>query len=124
MQIEDYIDHDGDDEKQDGYHGEEVDFVADSLEVFEELLLFEGVAVGCFADHLELIFDAFEGGVLIGDLGTELVLLRLEGADAFFDGSEVDGRGRGAGRGCGTEVGAMRLETAVPMLPSSKGRMR
>jgi hypothetical protein len=103
VEVEDDVDHDGDDEEQEGDHGKDVDLVANPFEVFEELLLLEGVAVSGFADHFELIFDALEGGVLLDDLGAELALLGLEGADAFFEGGEVDGgwwrRGPVGGRG-------------------------
>jgi hypothetical protein len=115
VQVEDDVDHDGDDEEQEGDHGEYVDLVADALEVFKELLLLEGVAVGGFADHLELIFDALEGGVLIGDLGAEVVVLGLEGADALFEGGEVDGRRRWRGpvRRRGHEVGDGGADVAI-----------
>jgi hypothetical protein len=56
--------------------------------------LLEGVAVGGFADHFELIFDALEGGVLLDDLGAEFTLLGLERADAFFEGSKIQRWGR------------------------------
>ena len=92
VEVEDDVDHDGDDEEQEGDHGKDVDLVANPFEVFEELLLLEGVAVSGFADHFELIFDALEGGVLLDDLGAELALLGLEGADAFFKGCQVDRR--------------------------------
>ena len=42
MQVEDDVDHDGDDEEEEGDHGKDVDLVADALEVFEEFLLLEG----------------------------------------------------------------------------------
>ena len=115
VQIEDDVDHDRNDEEQEGDHGKDVDLVADALEIFEEFLLFEGVAVGGFANHIELIFDALERGILVGDLGAQLVLLCLERADAFFDWGEVDGRRRGCGpvRGRGHEVGDGCADVAI-----------
>jgi hypothetical protein len=92
VQIEDDVDHDGDDQEQEGDHGKDVDLVTDALEIFEELLLFEGVAVGGFANHFELIFDALERSVLIGDLSAEFTVLCLERGDALFERGKVDGR--------------------------------
>ena len=118
VQVEDDVDHDGDDEEQEGDHGEYVDLVADALEVFKELLLLESVAVGGFAHRLKLIFDAFERGILIGDLGAEFALLGLERADALFEWGEIDGRrwrrrGRGPVGRRGHEVGDGGADVAI-----------
>jgi len=57
-------------EDDDAGDGEIADAVTDGAEVFDHFLLFEGVAVGGFADALELIFDALEGGDLFLHLAT------------------------------------------------------
>lgn len=118
VQVEDDVDHDGNDEEQDGGHGKDVDLVADAFEVFHQLLLLEGVAVSGFADHIKLIFNALEAGVLLDDLGAEFALLGLEGADAFFEGGEIDRRrwrcGPVSGRGWrGHQVGNGGADVAV-----------
>lgn len=115
MQVENNVDRYRADEKQEGDYCEYVDLVADAFEVFKELLLLEGIAVGGFADRFELVFDALERCVLVSDLRAELALLCLERADALFEGSEVDGRcwRRGPVRRRSHEIGDSGADVAI-----------
>jgi hypothetical protein len=57
-----------------------------ALEIFNQLLLLEGVAVSGFADRFQTIFDTFERVVLFDDLVAQLTVLSLEFGQAVFDG--------------------------------------
>ncbi len=107
MEIENDADDDGDGQQAEGDQRYEVDLVADALEIFNQLLLLEGVAVSGFADHFQLIFDTLEGGVLFDDLVAQLAVLGLERGQAVFDECEIDPRRGSGGRVMvrGEEVG-------------------
>jgi hypothetical protein len=74
----------------DSNHGNDLDLPAKDLQVFEELLLLESVAVGGFANHLQLIFDALERGVLLHHLFAQAAMLRLELGQATLKRRKID----------------------------------
>ena len=72
-----------------------LDLVAEELEILQELLLLKGVAVGGFAHHFQLIFDTLQRSVLFHHLLAQIAMLCLEHGQPFFKRSEVNlGRGR------------------------------
>jgi hypothetical protein len=96
---EEDIDSHGNREQNESDDGQGADAAANCAEVFDELLLFEGIAVGGFADPLEVIFDAFEGCAVLDDLVTEFAVAGANLGETAFDRFEVDmhvlyGRGR------------------------------
>lgn len=84
------VEQDGRSEEGEGEDGKNVDLVSDGLEIFKQFLLFEGIAISGFADHLELIFNALEGGVLLAHLEAEVAMLGAEVSEAFLNGLEVN----------------------------------
>jgi hypothetical protein len=95
----------GEDEKDKPDHGEGVDPAANGAEVFYQLLLFEGVAVRGFADVIELVFDALEGGDILAYLGAQLTVggshlseSALHLAEALLDGFQINLNGNRYGR--------------------------
>ena len=72
------IEDDGNSQKGKGDVGENVDFGAYGFEVFEKFLLFKGIAVGGFADRLQVVFDALEGSILLDHLVAQGALLDAE----------------------------------------------
>ena len=83
--------------------GKGADAAADGAQVFDELLLLKGIAVGGFADAVELIFDAFERGALFGNLSPKLAMAGADFGEAALDWLQVDlnllDRDRGRWRG-------------------------
>jgi hypothetical protein len=79
-----------DEEQDQADDGEGADAAADGAEVFDELLLLEGVAVCGFADAFELIFDALEVGALLLNLGAELAIAGADLGEAALDRLQID----------------------------------
>ena len=69
-----------------GDDGKQVQLVAHPFQVLQQLLLFQGIAIGGFADHLKLIFDALERGVLLDNLVAQLAVLDFQIGQAVFEG--------------------------------------
>ena len=64
-----------------------IDLIADGLEVFQEFLLLERVAVGGFTNHLQLIFDALQRGILLAHLVAEFAMLGMQLSEAVLNGA-------------------------------------
>lgn len=83
-------------------NGKGADAAADGAQVFDQLLLLQGIAVGGFADAVQLIFDAFERGALFGDLPPEFAMAGADFGEAALDWLQIDmnllDRDRGRGR--------------------------
>jgi hypothetical protein len=92
LEVKHNVEYDGDTEKSEGDKGENIDFAAHRFEVAEQFLLFKGVAVGGFADGLEVVFDALEGGILLHNLIAKSALLDAEIGKAFLEGHDVSWR--------------------------------
>ncbi len=90
VHIEEQIQHDGDGEQTDGDDGNDIDFASNGFQILEKFLLFKGVAVGGFADELQLVFDALEGRILLDELLAQLTVLRLHFGKALLEGGQVD----------------------------------
>jgi len=60
VEIKDDVEDERNGQEAEGDESKDVDFAADDFEVFHQFLLLKGIAVGGFADHLQLIFDALE----------------------------------------------------------------
>ena len=103
-------------------NGEGAEAGTDGAEIFDELLLLEGVAVGGFANTFELIFDALEGGDLFEDLGAQFAMAGGNLGEAALDGFEINFNGRR--RVVPLVAGATRALMAVVKLPSSRGSRR
>lgn len=110
--------------------GEVADAVADGAEIFDELLLLQGVAVGGFADAFEVIFDALEGAGLLLNLSLELSLGGLQVGETSLDGFEVYVNLRGRNRmlgllvdghhECADRIGEVALEKREQLLDVGK----
>ena len=76
LELEDQvaIEDEGSQQQEEADDGEGAEATADRAQIFDQLLLFEGVAVGGFADALEVILDTFQGGYLLLDLAAQLAM--------------------------------------------------
>ena len=92
LQLENEIDIEakGDEQEDQADDGEAPEAVADGAEVFDQLLLFERVAVGGFADPIQLIFDALEGGDLLLHLAAQFAVAVADLGQAPLDGLQID----------------------------------
>ena len=88
-----HVEPQGDEEQHRADDGDDGDAATCGAEVFDEFLLLQGVAVGGLADALQLIFDALEGGALVGDLATELAVTVVNLSETAFQGIQIN-RGR------------------------------
>jgi len=68
VEIENHIEQNRQGQQGERKKGKQTDLVADCLEVFKQLLLFKRIAIRGFTDHLQLVFDPFEGRILVHDL--------------------------------------------------------
>ena len=84
------VDQQGEHEQDESDDGDGSDPAADGAEIFDELLLLQGVAVGGFADVVELIFKTLDSGGLFGDLGTELTVGSANFDEAALDWFQID----------------------------------
>jgi len=106
VEIEDHIEQNGQGQQGQRKQGKDVDLVADRLEIFKQFLLFEGIAIRGFSDHLQLIFNPLEGRVLVHDLVAKIAMLGVQLCDAILEGLQVDwGLGRRRGRMRREEIG-------------------
>ena len=60
VEVQNHIQEDRDDQQGQCNQSIHIDFVADALQIFEQFLLFQGIAVCGFTDHLQLILNALE----------------------------------------------------------------
>ena len=92
--------------------GKGADAAADGTQVFYQLLLLEGIAVGGFADAVQLIFNALERGALLGDLSPELAMAGADFGEAALDWLQIDmdllDRGWDRGRWRGVVMARLR----------------
>ncbi len=51
---------------------------AHRLQIFDQFLLLQGIAIGGFAHHLEVVFHPLQRRILIGQLILEVCLLKLQ----------------------------------------------
>jgi hypothetical protein len=100
LELEDQVsvENQGEKKKGEADDGEGADAAADGAEVFDELLLFEGIAVCGFSDVLELVFDALKGGDVLGKLGAQLAIAGADLGEAALDGLKVNLHGGGSWR--------------------------
>jgi len=70
--------------------GEGADAAAGRAQIFDQLLLFEGVTVGGFANALQLIFDPFKVGDLLKNLAAQFAIAVANLGQAVLDWLEVD----------------------------------
>ncbi len=90
LEVKHDIEDDRDAEKGEGDERKNIDFAAHRFQVDEQFLLLKGIAVGGFADGLQVIFDALEGGIMLQDLVSKSALLNAQIGQAFLQGHDVD----------------------------------
>ena len=79
----------GEDQEGQSDDGKGTDATANGAQVFNQLLLLEGITVGGFADPLELIFDTLEAGGLFNDLRAQFAMAGADFGQSTLDGLEV-----------------------------------
>jgi hypothetical protein len=80
----------GDGQQNQSDDGEGADTAADGAQVFDKFLLLQGITVGGFADALQLVFDALEGGALLDDLAAQFAMTGANLGEAALDGLQID----------------------------------
>ena len=102
LELDDQVDIEAkrDDQQEEADDGEGADTGADRPQILNQLLLLKSVAVGGFADTLQVVLDAFEGGDLLKHLAAQLTVAVADLGKAALHGFHVDvndwgGWGRG-----------------------------
>lgn len=89
VEKEDDVEGDRDGEEAQADEGNCLDSAAEMFEIFEKFLLLKRVAIGGFANHLQLIFDALERGILFHDLLAQAMVLSLERGQTMFKRDQI-----------------------------------